>query len=111
MQELFSPIFINYCGNLNKKIKKVAAVSGSGFSFMDNAVRAGCDVLISSELTHSKAIKANKSGLCLIEMSHFDTEKYFASITKDILTKEFNVPVIENTYENNPFFKYKGGEL
>ncbi len=111
MQELFSPIFINYCGNLNKKIKKVAAVSGSGFSFMDNAVKSGCDVLISSELTHSKAIKANKSGLCLIEMSHFDTEKYFAAITKDILTKEFNVPVIENTYENNPFFKYKGGEL
>jgi dinuclear metal center YbgI/SA1388 family protein len=111
IQELFSPIFINYCGNLNKKIKKVAAVSGSGFSFMDNAVRAGCDVLISSELTHSKAIKANKSGLCLIEMSHFDTEKYFTAITKDILTKEFNVPVIENTYENNPFFKYKGGEL
>ncbi len=111
MQRLFSPIFINYCGNLNKKIKKVAAVSGSGFSYIDSAVKSGCDALISSELTHSKAIKANKSGICLIEMSHFDTEKYFTSITKDILSKEFDTEVIENIYENNPFFKYKGGEL
>ncbi len=111
IQGLFSPIFINYCGNLNKNIKKVAVVSGSGFSYIDNAVKSGCDVLISSELTQSKAIKANKSGICLIEMSHFDTEKHFTVITKDILSEEFNISVIENTDENNPFFKYKGGEL
>jgi len=111
IQELFSPLFINYCGKLDRKIKRVAVVSGSGFSYADNAVKSGCDVLISSELKHSKAIKANKSGICLIEMSHFDTEKYFTSITKNILSKEFNIPVIENTDENNPFFKYKGGEL
>ncbi|MHB8233013.1 MAG: Nif3-like dinuclear metal center hexameric protein [bacterium] len=111
IQKLFSPMSINYCGNLNKKIKKVAAVSGSGFSFIDSAIKSGSDVLISSELTHSKAIKANKNGLCLIELSHFDTEKYFTSITKDILSKELDIPVIENTGENNPFFKYEGGEL
>ncbi|MHB1661937.1 MAG: Nif3-like dinuclear metal center hexameric protein [bacterium] len=111
IQELFSPISINYCGNLNKKIKRVAAVSGSGFSFLDEAIKSGSDVLISSELSHSKAIKANKKGICLIELSHFDTEKHFTSITKDILLNEFNIPVIENTGENNPFFKYKGGEL
>ncbi len=111
IQGLFSPIFINYCGNLNKKIKNIAVISGNGFSYMDNALKSGCDVLISSELTHSKALKANKSGICLVEMSHFDTEKYFTSITKDILSKKFDVTVIENTHENNPFFKYKGGEL
>lgn len=111
MQELFSPLFINYCGNLNKKIKRVAAVSGNGFSFLDEAIKSGCDVLISSELSHSKAIKANKNEICLIELSHFDTEKHFTSIVKDILLKEFEIPVIENTGENNPFFKYKGGEL
>ncbi|MCL4427946.1 MAG: Nif3-like dinuclear metal center hexameric protein [Deltaproteobacteria bacterium] len=111
MHGLFSPIFINYCGNLNKKIKKIAVVSGSGFSYMDDAVKLGCDVLISSELTHSKALKSNESGICLVEMSHFDTEKYFTSITKDILSKEFDIPIIENNYENNPVFKYKGGEL
>ncbi len=105
IRKQFSPLFINYCGKLNKKIKRIAVVSGSGFSFIDNAIKSGCDVLISSEMTHAKAIKANASGISLIEMSHFDTEKYFASIAKNILLKEFNsaIPVSENVYENNPF--------
>jgi dinuclear metal center YbgI/SA1388 family protein len=111
VHKLFSPLFINYCGKLNKKIKKIAVVSGSGFSFTADAVKLGCDAMISSELTHSRAISANQSGICLIEMPHFDTEKYFTSITKELLDKEFGVPVIENTGENNPFFKYKGGAL
>ncbi len=115
IQNTFSPIFINYCGRLNKKIKKIAVVSGSGFSFMKNAIKSGCDLLISSELKHSDAIKAGSSGICLIEMSHFDTEKYFAAITKGIIEKEFNlnIAVAENTGESNPFQKYKdkGGEF
>ena len=109
IRNIFSPVFINYCGRLNKKIKKIAAVSGSGFSFIDNAIKAGCDLLISSELKHSTAIRANMSGISLIEMSHFDTEKYFTEITKDIIAKEFdsNIPVFENNGENSPINKFK----
>ncbi|MFW0884154.1 Nif3-like dinuclear metal center hexameric protein [Candidatus Acidulodesulfobacterium sp. H_13] len=107
IRALFSPIFINYCGDINRKIKRVAVVSGSGFSFMDEAVKSGSDVIISSELTHDKAIKANDSGICVIELSHFDTERYFSGIVKEMLSEELGVPVIENVYENNPFFKYK----
>ncbi len=111
IQALFSPVFINYCGNLNKKIKKIAVVSGSGFSFLDSAVKSRCDVLISSELTHSRAIEAGKKGICLIELSHFDTEKHFTGIVNELLSKEFDIPAIKNNFEFNPFFKYKGGEL
>jgi hypothetical protein len=38
-------------------------------------------------------------------------EKYFTSLVRDILIKEFSIPVIENNNENNPFFKYKGGKI
>ena len=108
IRTLFSPSFINYCGNLNKKIKKISVVSGSGFSFIGEAVRSGCDVLISSELKHAAAIKANRTGICLIEMPHFDTERHFTHIVKELLSGEFNVPVMENNFEINPFFQYKG---
>jgi putative NIF3 family GTP cyclohydrolase 1 type 2 len=49
------------------------------------------------------------SGISLIEMSHFDTEKYFTEITKDIIAKEFdsNIPVFENNGENSPINKFK----
>ncbi len=103
----FNPLFMHYCGGLNKEIKKVAVVSGSGFSFIDEALKNNCDVLISSELTHSNAIKANKNGICLVELSHFDTEHHFTTILRDILMKEFDTPVIENNGDNNPFFNYK----
>ena len=114
IDNLFTPLFMHYCGKLNRMIKKIAVVSGSGFSFIDEAIKNNCDVLISSELTHSKAIKANKSGICLVELSHFDMEKHFTLLAKDILIKEFSIPVIENNNENNPFFNYKnykGGEI
>ena len=111
IDRLFNPLFIHYCGKLNSTIKKVAVVSGSGFSFIDEAIKNNCGILISSELTHSKALKADKSGICLAELSHFDMEKYFTSLTKDILIKEFSIPVIENNNENNPFFKYEGGKI
>ncbi|MCL4542135.1 MAG: Nif3-like dinuclear metal center hexameric protein [Deltaproteobacteria bacterium] len=108
---LFTPLFMHYCGKLNRVVKRIAVVSGSGFLFIDEAIKNNCDVLISSELTHSKAIKANKNGICLVELSHFDMEKYFALLVRDILIKKFSVPVIENNNENNPFFNYKGGEI
>jgi Uncharacterized conserved protein len=91
--------------------KKNCRRFGSGFSFIDEAIKNNCGILISSELTHSKALKADKSGICLAELPHFDMEKYFTSLTKDILIKEFSIPVIENNNENNPFFKYKGGKI
>ena len=95
--------FLDFTGAITER-EKVS-------QFLDSAVKSGCDVLISSELTHSRAIEAGKKGICLIELSHFDTEKHFAGIVNELLSKEFDIPVIKNNFEFNPFFKYKGGEL
>ncbi len=49
------------------------------------------------------------SGISLIEMSHFDTEKYFPEIIKDVIIKEFcfDIPIFENKSESAPFNKFK----
>jgi dinuclear metal center YbgI/SA1388 family protein len=110
LNKLIKPAYINYCGNMEKPIKKAAIVSGSGFSFIDETIKQNSDVLISSECSHDKALKAIKNGLCLIDMPHFDTEKYFISLVKQIIENKFDIKIIENDFDVNPIFNFKEEE-
>ncbi len=106
IQKSLNPSYINYTGDLKRRVKRIGIVAGSGFSFVDEAFRKGCDALISSELKHSEALKAVEYRICLASLSHFDTEKYFTGILKDILLKEFKgIGIFENK-EKGPVFTY-----
>ena len=59
---------------INGKIRNVAVVSGSGGGCMDDAVKSGCDTLITGEAKHDHFVKANDIGFNLIALGHFETE-------------------------------------
>jgi dinuclear metal center YbgI/SA1388 family protein len=56
------------------EIKRVAVVGGSGGNYVDDAIKAGCDALVTGEAGHHDGIAARSAGLCLVAAGHFATE-------------------------------------
>jgi putative NIF3 family GTP cyclohydrolase 1 type 2 len=56
-------------------VSKVACVPGSGAGYIDAAARAGCDCLVTGDIKHHDALKAQARGLSLIDATHSATER------------------------------------
>lgn len=72
----------------DEPIQRVAFMGGSGSDYLEKACELGAQVYITSDIKNSGFIKAWQVGLPLIVMTHFDSEKCFIKIMKDLLTKE-----------------------
>ncbi|MCL4546600.1 MAG: Nif3-like dinuclear metal center hexameric protein, partial [Deltaproteobacteria bacterium] len=103
--------YINYTGKLKRIIKKAAIISGSGFSYINEVIDKGADVFISSECSYHNAIKAYNNNLCLIDIPHFDSEKSFNLILKEILGRYFDIKIITNNIDFNPILNFKGDSI
>lgn len=84
----FNQPFVRVVGSLDTKITKVGIVGGSGGSCLYDAVKAGCDVLITGEIKHNVAFDALDAGICLIEVNH-GIEAFYKEDIKKILEENF----------------------
>ncbi len=93
---------VRLCGD--KLIKRLAISSGSGNSMTGLALKKGADGIISGDFKHDVFIDYGlNDGLVLIDCGHFNTEKIFCKIMKDILTDAFEeLEVIEAESCINP---------
>lgn len=64
-------------GEVEKKIKKVAVVNGSGGSYVSKAYYAGADVLVTGDVSYHQYQDAKALGLAVIDAGHYGTEKHF----------------------------------
>lgn len=80
-------------GNPDEEISTVALCSGGGGDLMTNALHAGADAYVTSDIKHHDAQTASEIGLNVIDAGHFETE----NIICDFLTDYFaaNFPEIE----------------
>lgn len=69
-------------------VQRVAFMGGSGSDYIEKARELGAQAYITSDIKNSGFIKAWQIGLPLIVMTHYDSEKCFIKIMKDLLTKE-----------------------
>lgn len=77
----------------DKKVKKVAVVTGSGGSCIHDAYIEGCDTVLTGELKHNNFIDAKEMGLNLVCAGHYFTEKGGLELVKSIIKE--NYPSIE----------------
>ena len=89
-----------YLKVVNKKesIKKVALTTGAGASLID-LVDADC--FLTGDIKYHDAIKAMNQNMMLIEVGHYESEKFFAQALANVL-KSLNISVII-TKSKNPF--------
>ncbi len=67
-------------GNLERTVKKIALCTGSGFEFMEDAVKKGADVYITADLRYHESQKAIEKGICLIDATHYASENIIVPV-------------------------------
>jgi dinuclear metal center YbgI/SA1388 family protein len=104
---LKSPM-LRMVGEPDAMIRRIAVVPGAGAGFYKEAVRLGCDLLITGDVKYHEAQDARMAGIHLIDAGHFETELPFvgqmASLLKsEIEEKGYDVRVVESEVKVNPF--------
>lgn len=87
---------------LNKKVKKVAVLGGSGAFSIPAAIAKGADVLITSDLKYHDFFQAENK-ILLADIGHFESERFTKNYIIDYLTKKIpNFAVVLSEENTNP---------
>ncbi len=99
---------VQIAGKLPETITAVALCGGSGSEFAETAKRSGADLYISAEIKHNVARWAEENDFCVIDGTHFATEKPAVGLLARKLrdygcAKKWNFEVSETETEHPPF--------
>lgn len=95
---------VRHSNFINKKIKKVAVLGGSGSFAISNAKRAGADAYVSADFKYHEFFKAENSVL-LADIGHYESEQFTKNLLVDYLTKKFsNFAVVLSEKSTNPIY-------
>lgn len=76
-------------GNLQSKVQRAAVCTGSGKSYIDQAIAMGADVYVTGDVDHHNGIDSVAKGLAIIDAGHYGTEYIFMDAMKEELKKAF----------------------
>ncbi len=65
---------LRFSGDLNKSIKTIAFINGSGQDFMELAHVKGADLVITGDTTYHYVSDYSEMGLAIIDVGHFNSE-------------------------------------
>jgi len=83
--------YIRLIKSNEQKIKRVALCTGGGDSLLEQANNKDADLYITGDITYHTALRAKELGLNVLDVEHFDTEKFFVKALYEQLIK-FGIP-------------------
>ena len=87
---------------LDKKIKKVAVLGGSGSNAIKNAIQAGADAYLTADLKYHQFYEAENQ-ILLADIGHFESERYTKNYILDYLKEKItNFAIILSEENTNP---------
>ena len=93
---------VGVVGSKDSRVKRVAVVGGSGGGMVSLASKKGADLLITGDISHHEARKAEDLGLALLDGGHFSTEKAALHLFADrfsVKLRELGWQVLVEIYE------------
>jgi dinuclear metal center YbgI/SA1388 family protein len=89
---------------LERSIKKVAVLGGSGSFAIENAIALNADAYISSDFKYHDFFKAERQ-ILLADIGHYESEQFTKNLLVEYLTKKFtNFAVILSEKSTNPIY-------
>ncbi|MBC9796103.1 Nif3-like dinuclear metal center hexameric protein [Sinomicrobium weinanense] len=80
---------IRHSGLLDRKIKKVAVLGGSGAFGISHAKKAGADIFITGDVKYHEFYKAEKQ-MIIADVGHYESEQYTKNLLFEHLTKKIH---------------------
>ncbi len=81
---------VQVVGELEDRIDHVAVACGSAGSFLEPALRAGCDVLVTGETNLHTCYEAEARGIALLLAGHYSTERFHLEYLAEVLQTAFS---------------------
>lgn len=106
LKEKFKLKCIRHSTFLNKPIKKVAVLGGSGSFAIEAAKNAGVDAYVSADFKYHEFYKAENQ-LLLVDIGHYESEQFTKNLLVEHLIKKFtNFAIILSETNTNPINYY-----
>ena len=90
-------------GSLDRVVRRVAVLAGSGGSQVDQAVSAGADAYVTGDVSHHEARRAADSGMVVVDAGHAPTERPGVRALYDLVAGIADVPVELVGGDDNPW--------
>lgn len=72
----------------NKKVKKVAVCGGSGSFLLQDAIRSGADIFVTSDYKYHQFFDA-ENRIVIADIGHYESEQFTGELFLDILKEKF----------------------
>ncbi len=102
VKKTFKTDCVRHSELLNKSVKKVAVLGGSGSFAIKNAIREKADAYISADFKYHEFFKAEKR-ILLADVGHYESEQFTKNLLVDYLSKKFSTfAIILSEKSTNP---------
>lgn len=110
VETVFKDAYVRTVGEPYTQVKRVAIInggSGGDTKYVDMAMRAGADCLITADVKHHVAVYALECGITLIEPQHYTMEHCYISRLVQILkieakARKAEIEILQSKTEHNP---------
>lgn len=89
-------------GDMKKTISKIGVCGGSGSSLLDDALKQGCDLMLTGDVPYHMAMDYSNRGLIIVDAGHFASENHVVYKLKEVL---------ENMTDRNVYTYSKGDKF
>ena len=96
---------IKYTKILNENINKIAVCGGSGSFLVNDAIKKGADVFITSDFKYHDFFEANNK-IVLVDIGHYESEQFTKDLIFEFLNKNLINIALHLTDENTNPIKY-----
>ncbi len=89
VKERFHAESVRVFGDGELEIERAAILPGSGSSMIQDAIKAGAEVMITGDISHHNGIDAWEQGLAVIDAGHYGLEQIFVPYMAEFLSRNF----------------------
>ncbi|NAW50075.1 Nif3-like dinuclear metal center hexameric protein [Elizabethkingia argentiflava] len=102
VKEKFKLKVIRHSKVLDKKIKKVGVMGGSGASGIGSAMAACCDIYLSADIKYHDFFLA-ESKIIIADIGHFESERFVVEQLYEFFSENFTkFAVLKTNFKTNP---------
>lgn len=99
---------LRYVGALNKQVKTIAIINGSGQEFFEASRKLGADLIITGDTTYHFVSDYKEMGLGIIDMGHFNSEwtvvkELSKNIEKELCTIDKSLQIFISESSKDPY--------
>lgn len=106
LKDKFKTPTLRHSKLLNKSIKKVAVLGGSGASAISKAKAAGADAYVTADLKYHDFFKAEQS-ILLVDIGHYESEQFTKDLLYSFINENFtNFAIVLSNTNTNPVQYY-----